>query len=57
MKRRQTQSRRFSQIMVWIISILVVISMAVGFLLMVLPQSEPPNPLPTVVIVTTESND
>lgn len=50
-KRRPTQSRSLSQIVMWIISILVVLSMAVGFLLTVMPEPEPPTPfLPTVVV-------
>lgn len=56
-KRSPTQRRSLSQIMVWIISVLVVISMAIGFLLTVLPQPEPPTPLPTFIVITPESND
>ena len=50
-KRRSTQSRSFSQIVMWIVSILVVISMAIGFLLTVLPGPEPPTPLPTPTVL------
>ena len=54
-KRRPTQSRSLSQIMVWIISMLVILSMAVGFLLTVMPEPEPPTPLPTIIVVTPGS--
>ena len=58
-KRRKRQSRSLSEIMVWIISFLVIISMAVGVLLMLLPQPEPPaiELDPRFVVVTAEFDD
>jgi hypothetical protein len=58
-KRRKRKSRSLSEIMVWIISFLVIISMAVGVLLMLLPQPEPPaiELDPRFVVVTQEIDD
>jgi hypothetical protein len=57
MAKRNQKSRSVSEIVVWIISILVVLSMAVGFVLSVLPQPEPVTPEPNVVIVTVQPDD
>ena len=58
-KRRKRQSRSLSEIMVWIISFLVIISMAVGVLLMLLPQPEPPalELQPTFIVETQAIDD
>ena len=54
MAKRNKKNRSVSEIAIWIISILVVLSMAVGFVLSVLPQPEPPAPEPTFIISTVE---
>ncbi len=51
---RKTRSRSISEIMVWIISVLVIISMAVGFLIMVVG---PPDVEPIPVVTTPVLDD
>ena len=53
-RQRKTRSRSISEIMVWIISILVIISMAIGFVIMVVG---PPDVEPTPVVVTPVLDD
>jgi hypothetical protein len=43
--------------MIWIISILVILSMAVGFLLTVMPYPEPTPLEPTPIVVTPSAVD
>ena len=56
-KHRTKKSRSLSEIMVWIISALVIISMAVGVLLILLPQPEPPGSEPEIAEKTPEMDD
>ena len=53
-RRRKTRSRSISEIMVWVISVLVIISMAVGFVIMVVG---PPDVDPTVIAPTPVLDD
>ena len=46
MARRRPQKRRTGQILFIILSILVVMSMAIGYLLVALPTPGPPEPMP-----------
>lgn len=47
MARRSSQKRTLSQILFIVLSIVVVLSMAVGYLLTALPPPPPPTPTPT----------
>jgi len=54
--RRSTQKRRPAQIMFLILSIIVVVSMAIGYLLSALPAPPPPTPTPTPTHTPQVSN-
>ncbi len=53
-RQRKARSRSISEIMVWVISILVIISMAIGFVIMVVG---PPDVEPTPVVATPVLDD
>ncbi|HUV74010.1 MAG TPA: hypothetical protein VMW79_06860 [Anaerolineae bacterium] len=52
-RRRSSQKQRPAQIMFLILSILVVLSMVMGYLLTTLPPPPPPTPTPTLAPVVS----
>jgi hypothetical protein len=49
--KRRPQKRRTGQLLFIILSILVVVSMAIGYLLIALPQPGPSEPTPTPLVL------
>ncbi len=55
-KNKKQKKYSVSQIVVWVISVLVVLSMAVGFAISVLPQPEPSTPTSVPLFGTPDAN-
>jgi hypothetical protein len=53
-KKRARSKHSTTEIIVWIISMLVILSMAIGFVISVLPAPEPPTPTPIYIQVTSQ---